>query len=97
MIAAFVTFQLDDQFDAEAVRAAAEKVQGSFVGVPQLRNKIFTIDEAHKRAVNVYVWETEQAALAFFDDALIERATQLYGVKPQLVLADVAALVDNSH
>jgi hypothetical protein len=96
MIAAFVTFQLDDTFDADLLSKIADEVQSMFVGMPQLRNKVFTIDESNRRAVNFYVWENEGAARAFFNDALIERVTNLYGVKPQLDFAEVAALVDNS-
>jgi hypothetical protein len=29
--------------------------------MPELRLKIFTVDEDHKRAMNVYVWESETA------------------------------------
>jgi hypothetical protein len=48
-----------------------------------------------KSATNVYVWESEDAAKAFFTDELLERVTGLYGVRPNVELAQVAALVEN--
>ena len=64
---------------------------------PGLRSKAFTVDEAGGEATNVYLWESEDAARAFFTDALIERVTGLYGVRPTIRYADVAALVDNAR
>ena len=97
MFAAYVTFQLDDRFDPEMLRKISEQARSIFVGLPQLRNKYFTIDAANRRAVNVYIWESEAAARAFFDEALLQKVSELYGVKPRLEFAEVAAFVDNSE
>ena len=35
-----------------------------------------------REATNFYVWESEDAAKAFFTDDLLERVTGLYGVRP---------------
>jgi hypothetical protein len=61
-----------------------------------LRSKAFTLDEDGRTATNVYVWESDEAARAFFDDALLARVTELYGVRPTVTFAEVAALVDNA-
>jgi hypothetical protein len=55
-----------------------------------------TVDEPHRRAVNFYVWDSAEAAKAFFSDELVERVTQLYGVPPTVDFVDVAAIVENS-
>ena len=66
------------------------------VVVPNLRNKVFTLDADNHRARNVYVWRTEAAARAFFTDELVERVTGLYGVRPQVEYAEILELVDNA-
>jgi hypothetical protein len=64
-----------------------------FVGMPGLHSKVFTVDEPNRRAVNFYVWESAEAAKAFFSDQLVELVTDLYGV-PHFV--DIAAVVENA-
>ena len=64
--------------------------------MPGLRLKVFTLDEAQKRATNVYVWESDSAAREFFTDELTERVTGLYGVRPRIEFVEIAALVDNA-
>jgi hypothetical protein len=96
MIAVFVTFQYDEGFDRERVLGIAERVKETFAGMPELRAKAFTLDEGNRRARNVYLWESEAAARAFFSPELAERVTGLYGVAPAIEFAEVAALVDNA-
>jgi len=95
MIGVLVTFEYGDDFDRSRVERVAEGAQAAFEGMPGLRLKAFTIDAEQRRATNVYLWESEDAARAFFDDALRERVTGLYGVAPRIEFVDVAALVDN--
>ena len=95
MHSVIVEFQYDDEFDREHVAAIALEARGRFEGMPQLRQKAFTIDEHSRRATNVYFWESEEAAREFFDDALLERVTGLYGVRPTLSFVEVVELVDN--
>jgi len=95
MIAVFVTFDADS-LDEERLRNIASEARGAFEGMASLRNKFFTLGEKQHRATNVYVWESENAARAFFSDQLLERVTDLYGVRPQIEFAEVLELVDNS-
>jgi hypothetical protein len=96
MVGVIVSFEYDGDFDRERVLGVAEEARSSFEGMPELRLKIFTVDEDRKRAANVYVWESEAAARSFFSDELTERVTGLYGVRPQIEFVEIAALVDNS-
>jgi heme-degrading monooxygenase HmoA len=96
MIGVLVTFDYGDDFDRARVEGVANAAQGAFAGMPGLRLKAFTIDEEHRRATNVYLWESEEAARSFFDDALRERVTGLYGAAPRIEFVEIAALVDNS-
>jgi heme-degrading monooxygenase HmoA len=95
MIAVFVTFDSDTLDDARVGKVAAD-ARGMFEGMAGLRNKFFTLDEKQHRARNVYVWESEDAARQFFSDQLLERVTDLYGVRPQIEFAEILELVDNS-
>ena len=82
MIGVIVTFQYDHPVDRERILTIAAEAAPRFEGMAGLRSKAFTLDEGCARATNVYVWDSEDAARAFFDDVLVERVTALYGVRP---------------
>ena len=95
MIGVFVTFSYRDNFDEGAVRKIAETARPSFEGMPELRSKAFTLNSAKREATNFYVWDSEDAAQAFFDDELLERVTRLYGVRPSVEFVEIATLIEN--
>jgi hypothetical protein len=95
VIGVFVTFRYGDSFDEQAVQKIAETARVRFEGMPGLRSKAFTLNSAKREAVNFYVWESEEAAKAFFTDQLVERVAGLYGVRPSVEFVQVAALVEN--
>jgi hypothetical protein len=97
MIGVFVTFRYEDNFDEQALRKIAETARATFEGMPALRSKAFTIDSGKREAVNFYVWDSEDAAKAFFTDQLLERVAGLYGVRPSVELVQIAALVENAR
>jgi putative monooxygenase ydhR len=90
-----VEFQYGDDFDRGRVAGIAGEARTRFEGLPGLRQKVFTIDDENRRATNVYLWESEDAARGFFNDELVERVTQLYGVRPTVTFVEVAELVEN--
>jgi len=96
MIGVFVTFRYADDFDEQAVRKIAETARAKFEGLPGLRSKAFTVNPAKREATNFYVWDSEDAARAFFSDALLERITSLYGVRPSVEFVRIATLVENT-
>ncbi len=96
MIGVSVTFHYDEEFDRARVASIAENARGAFEGMPGLRSKVFTIDDARQRAVNFYVWESPDAAKAFFSEGMRERVTGLYGVEPTIDFVEIAQLVDNA-
>ena len=96
MVGVFVIFDFGDELDRERVVGVAEKARSTFEGMPELRLKLFTVDEERKRATNVYVWESATAAAQFFTAELTERVTGLYGVRPRIEYVDIAAIVDNA-
>jgi hypothetical protein len=90
-----VEFQYADDFDRERIEGIAHEARGRFEGLPGLRQKAFTLDPRNRRATNVYLWDSEEAARGFFTEELVERVTGLYGARPTVTYVEVAELVDN--
>jgi hypothetical protein len=64
--------------------------------MPGLRSKTFTFNPEAREAINFYVWDSEEAAKAFFNEALVQGVAGLYGVRPSIVFVEIAGLVDNA-
>ena len=97
MIGVFVTFSFGDNFNEQAVRKIAEAARARFEGMPGLRSKAFTVNSRKREATNFYIWDSENAAKAFYTDALLERITGLYGVRPGVQFVQIATLVENAR
>jgi len=97
MIGVLVTFRYEDNFDEQAVRKIAETARARFEGMSGLRSKAFTLNSGKREARNFYVWDSEDAAKAFFTDALLERITGLYGVRPSVEFVQIVTLVENAR
>jgi hypothetical protein len=96
MIGVSVTFQYNGTFDRGSVASIAESARGMFEGMPDLRSKVFTVDDLGQRAMNFYVWESADAAERFFSAEMRQRVTALYGVEPTIHFVEILRLVDNS-
>lgn len=96
MIGVFVTFRSSSELGRDRAIGVAEKASPTFQGMPGLRSKAFTWDPESGEATNFYVWDSEEAARAFFSPELIERVTGLYGVAPEIRFVEIGALVDNA-
>ena len=97
IICVFVTFRYGDNFDEQTVRKVAETARVRFEGMPGLRSKAFTLNSGKREAVNFYVWDSEDAAKAFFTDQLLDRLAGLYGVRPSVEFVQIATLVENNR
>lgn len=95
MIAVLIRFRYESEFNETYVRQLADRVRAKFEGMSGLRSKTFTVDSVNQEALNFYVWDSEEAAKAFFSPQLIEQVTELYGVRPTIQFADIVTLVDN--
>jgi hypothetical protein len=96
MIGVNVSFEYQGDFDRSRVEGVAGNARAMFEAMPGLRFKFFTFDEKEQRATNFYVWESQQAADAFFTEELRKRVTALYGVPPTIEYVEIAQIVDNS-
>ena len=97
MIGVFVTFRYGDKFDEQALREIAATARVRFEGMPGLRSKAFTLNFGKREATNFYVWDSEDAAKAFFTNELVERVAGLYGVRPSVEFVQIASLVENTR
>jgi len=97
MIGVFVTFRIGDGFNEQAIRKIAQTARVRFEGMPGLRSKAFTLNSGRGEATNFYVWDSEDAARAFFTDELLQRVTVLYGVRPAVEFVEIATLVENAR
>ena len=95
MIGVFVTFRYGDDFNEQTVRKIAEAARAKFEEMAGLRSKAFTLNSGKREAMNFYVWDSEDAAKAFFTEELLERVTTLYGVRPTVEFVQIATLVEN--
>jgi hypothetical protein len=97
MIGVIVTFRYGENFDEQAVLKIAETARAKFEGMKELRSKAFTISSGKREATNFYIWDSEDAAKAFFSQQMLEGVTGLYGVRPTVDFVQIAALVDNAR
>jgi hypothetical protein len=95
MIGVFVTFKYGVEFDEQFIRKIADTARVKFEAMPSLHSKAFTLNAAKREATNFYIWDSEDAAKAFFTDQMLERVTGLYGVRPTVEFVQIAALVEN--
>jgi acyl CoA:acetate/3-ketoacid CoA transferase alpha subunit len=77
------------------VRRIAETARVRFEGMPRLRSKALTLNFGKREATNFYVWESENAAKAFFAGELLEGVTGFYGVRLTVEFVQIATLVEN--
>lgn len=97
MIGVLLRFQCRNEFNEARIRQVAETARVKFDGMPGLRSKAFTFDVENREALNFYIWDSADAARAFFSPQLVDRITELYGVRPTLQFTEVAALVENQR
>ena len=95
MIGVFITFHYTDTFDEQTVRNIAAAAQVKFKGMPGLRSKAFTVNPDKREAINFYIWDSEEAAKAFFTEEQVDRIAGHYKVRPTLEFVQIAALVEN--
>jgi heme-degrading monooxygenase HmoA len=97
MIGVFVTFSYGNDFDEQTVRKIAQTARSRFEGMPGLHSKAFTVNSGKREATTFYIWDSDEAAKAFFTEPLLERVAGLYGVRPRVEFVEIATLVENAR
>lgn len=81
--------------DAATARRIAERARPMFEGLPGLSSKLFSFDPQARGIVNVYLWDSKEAATAFFNPHLLSLIEKTYGAAPEVQFAEVSAVVEN--
>jgi len=95
MIGVIVTIGPDAELTRERASAVAEREGPKFEGLDGLQSKAFMWNDETGTVTNTYVWDSEEAARAFFTPELKAKVVELYGAEPNVQFAEVSALIDN--
>ncbi len=95
MIGVIVTIGPGDDLNRQRATAVAEQEGPMFQGMDGLLSKVFMWNDETETVINTYVWDSEEAARAFFTPEVKARVIELYGVEPHVQFAEVSALIDN--
>ena len=95
MIVAITQYLLDESLTSEQVRSQAAASIDKFVDRSGLLRKYFMISDDASTGASVYLWESRQAAEAFFTEEWEQRIEGKYGHRPSVAYYDCTFVVDN--
>ena len=96
MIGVIVTLGPGNDLNRERAPAVAEQEAPMFQGRDGLLSKVFMWNDETETVINTYVWDSEEAARAFFTSPEVKaHVIKIYGVEPHVQFAEVSALIDN--
>jgi heme-degrading monooxygenase HmoA len=96
MIGVIVTLGPSNELNRERATAVAEQEGPKFQGMDGLLSKVFMWNDETETVINTYVWDSEEAARAFFTSPEVKALIiELYGVEPHVQFAEVSALIEN--
>lgn len=95
MFGVIVTFDPGAAYDADRLSQIAQAAIPKFRGMQGLVSKTFTLDDEARRAINFYVWESEEAARRFFSEETLASVERTYGVRPELRYVAIPGRVEN--
>lgn len=94
MIVAVVRFPLDPPLSSAEAAAAFEASAPNYQNVPGLVRKHYLLGEGGHVGGGVYLWESQAAAEALYDDAWRARLEARYGHAPSVEYYESAVTVD---
>ena len=95
MIGVLVSWDLEMPVYREALIEKFQARRALADGVPDLYFKAYWIDEQRGEYGGFYLWESRQAAEAFYSPEWVDRATAHYGSRPEIRYLEVPLLVNN--
>lgn len=96
MVTVVVQYRLAPSLSPEKVKSYYEQAVTKFVKKPGLIRKYFMLSEDGRTGGSVYLWETQEQALAFHDESWKEFMRGKYGHRPQVSMFDCPIVVDNN-
>ena len=92
------TYAVPPHLDEPAIREQFQAVAGNYLGVPGLIRKYFGFTEDATGVIGIYLWETKEAADAFYSNEWMAGVTERWGAAPlkqEWVVPVVADTADN--
>jgi hypothetical protein len=76
------TYAVPPNLDEPAIREQFQAVAGNYLGVPGLIRKYFGFTEDATGVIGIYLWETKQAAEAFYSEKWMAGVIERWGAAP---------------
>jgi hypothetical protein len=96
MITALVLYDLPPSIGLEECRAHFTRIAPSFLPIPGFRSKQFICQADGKVAGGVYLWESREAADAFYAGPWLDGIRARYGSEPRITYFEAVAIADAS-
>ena len=94
MITAIVLYDLPDTIGLEECRAHFGKIAPDFLRIPGFIRKQFICRRDGKIAGGAYMWESREAAEAFYSGPWVEGIRARYGGDPRIEYYETVAITD---
>ena len=91
------TYAAPPDLSESAIRSQFDNVAGNYLGVPGLIRKYFGFSDDARSVIGIYLWETKEAAEAFYTDEWLAGVTERWGgapVKQEWIVPVVAESVE---
>ena len=76
------TYAAPPDLNERAIRDQFDNVAGNYLGVPGLIRKYFGFSDDARSVIGIYLWETKDAADAFYSDEWLRGVTERWGAAP---------------
>jgi hypothetical protein len=76
------TYEVPPELDEATIRRQFETVAGNYLGVPGLIRKYFGFSPNASSVVGIYLWDSKDAADAFYSNEWIDGVTNRWGAMP---------------
>ena len=96
MITAIVQFPLPSGTTLEQARDAFEGSAPKYRGLAGLVRKYYLFNSDTRVGGGCYLWESREAAEAFYDDAWKRFIFERYGAEPNITMFETPVIVDNA-
>ena len=96
MITAFVMYDLPPHIDRAACREHFLRIAPDFLNVPGFVRKQFIQEIGGNVAGGSYIWESLEAAKAFYNGPWLEGIRARYGCEPRITYFETYAVADQA-
>lgn len=77
------SYDAPPELDEARIRSQFGAVAGNYLGVPGLVRKYFGFSEDASEVIGIYLWESKEAADAFYSTEWLAGVTERWGAAPR--------------